>query len=55
MPVEDMEKKLNLYGVPSFEAVATTGQGVFTTVKGIIKQVVASVHSQLGEAQKMRA
>ena len=55
MPVEDMEKKLNLYGVPAFEAVAITGQGVFTSVKGIIKQVVANVHSQLGEAERMRA
>jgi small GTP-binding protein len=55
LPVEEMEKKLNLYGVPSFEAVAMTGQGVFTTVKEIIRQVVANVHSQLGQAERMRA
>jgi len=55
MPIDEMEKKLNLYGVPSFEAVATGGQGVFSSLKAIIKQVVANVHSQLGQAERMRA
>ncbi|NQT27608.1 GTPase domain-containing protein [candidate division KSB1 bacterium] len=55
MPIDEMEKKLNLYGVPFFEAVATGGQGVFSSLKAIIKQVVANVHSQLGQAERMRA
>jgi signal recognition particle receptor subunit beta len=46
-PVEEMQKKLNFFGVPAFEAVATQGQGIFTTLKEVIKQVVSRVQSQL--------
>lgn len=53
-PYDEMEKKLNFFGVPSFEAVATQGQGVFPTLKETIKQVVSHVRSQLGE-QRQRA
>jgi signal recognition particle receptor subunit beta len=54
-PVTDLEKKLNFFSVPSFEAVANQGHGVFATLKEIIKQVVHTVQSQLEENQKMRA
>jgi len=47
--VADMDKKLNLFNVPSFEAVAMKGTGVFTTLKEVIKQVVTHVQSQLEE------
>jgi len=36
-PVEEMRKQINLYGVPDFEAVATTGDGVFDTLRTIVK------------------
>ncbi len=54
-PVEEMEKKLNFFGVPSFEGVATQGKGVFASLKEVIKLVVHQVQSQLEEKQRMRA
>jgi signal recognition particle receptor subunit beta len=39
-PVEEMEKVLNSRGLPYFEAVATTGLGVFDTLKCISKLVL---------------
>ncbi|TDJ66361.1 MAG: hypothetical protein E2O39_16565, partial [Planctomycetota bacterium] len=35
MPIEELEKALNPAGVPSFEGVASTGQGVFPTLKAL--------------------
>jgi len=53
--ITGMETKLNFFGVPSFEAVATTGEGVFPTLKAVIKNVVGHVQSQLEGTQRMRA
>jgi mutual gliding-motility protein MglA len=53
--IAEMETKLNFFGVPSFEAVATTGEGVFPTLKAVIKKVVGHVQSQLEGSQRMRA
>jgi mutual gliding-motility protein MglA len=53
--IEEMQRRLNFFGVPAFEAVATTGQGVFPTLKAVIKRVVSSVQSQLEGTQRMRA
>jgi len=54
-PVEEMEKKLNFFNVPFFEAVAIEGKGVFATLKEVIKQVVSNVQSQLEGNQRMMA
>jgi signal recognition particle receptor subunit beta len=48
-PLAEMEQKLNFFHVPSFEAVATRGQGVFSALKQAIKMVVGSAQTQLGE------
>jgi signal recognition particle receptor subunit beta len=53
--ISEMEKKLNFFGVPAFEAVATRGDGVFPTLKAVIKKVVGSVQAQLEGTQRMRA
>ena len=53
--IAEMETKLNFFGVPSFEAVATAGDGVFPTLKAVIKKVVGHVQSQLEGTQRMRA
>lgn len=45
--VETLQKKLNFFDVPSFEAVAVKGDGVFNTLKSVINGVVAHVQSQL--------
>jgi len=39
-PVEELRKLLNPTGVPEFEACATTGQGVFDTLKAVAKLVL---------------
>lgn len=39
-PAPEMEKLLNPRGLPSFEAVAVTGVGVFDTLKNLAKQVL---------------
>jgi len=40
MSVEELDADLNPDGIPSFEAVAVTGQGVFATLKTISKSVL---------------
>ena len=39
-PIEELEKALNILKVPSFEAVATEGIGVFETLKAVAKLVL---------------
>ena len=45
--VEALQKKLNFFDVPYFEAIAVQGEGVFNTLKAIINNVVQHVQSQL--------
>ena len=40
MSIERMEKDMNNRGVPSFEAVASEGMGVFATLKAISKLIL---------------
>lgn len=46
--IEFLQDKLNIYNVPHFEAVATTGGGVFATLKSILSTVVASIQKRKG-------
>jgi signal recognition particle receptor subunit beta len=45
--VETLQKKLNFFSVPHFEAIAVQGDGVFNTLKSIINGVVQNVQNQL--------
>jgi hypothetical protein len=38
--IEELRRELNPTGVPDFEACATTGEGVFETLKAIAKQIL---------------
>jgi signal recognition particle receptor subunit beta len=40
VPVEEMDKLLNIRSVPWFEGVAVTGKGVFETLKAVARQVL---------------
>jgi signal recognition particle receptor subunit beta len=40
MPIERLERECNVRNVPSFEAVAADGRGVFATLKSCVKQVL---------------
>jgi mutual gliding-motility protein MglA len=43
MPVAEMDKRMNKFGVPTFEAVAYTGEGVFPTLKTLAAMVLESI------------
>ncbi|NMC72318.1 MAG: GTPase domain-containing protein [Myxococcales bacterium] len=47
-PVEEMRALLNTKGVPDFEAEATTGRGVFATLKAIAKLVFMELKRSRG-------
>ena len=42
-PIEELRRLVNSKGVPDFEAVATTGQGVFNTLKSVAKLVLTEL------------
>ncbi|MEO0652474.1 MAG: ADP-ribosylation factor-like protein [Planctomycetota bacterium] len=44
--VEQMMAQLNAHGVPTFEAIAATGQGVFPTLKGLASLVLKSIQAE---------
>ncbi|NOX88931.1 MAG: GTPase domain-containing protein [Calditrichaeota bacterium] len=46
-PVEALQRRLNFFNVPYFEAVAVRGDGVFDTLKAVINLVVRRVQDQL--------
>jgi hypothetical protein len=43
MTVEALDKAMNKFGVPTFEAVAATGEGVFPTLKVLAGMVLESI------------
>jgi signal recognition particle receptor subunit beta len=47
IPVEDLQYQLNKKKFPAFEAVATTGQGVFETLKMVSKSVLLNIKGGL--------
>ncbi len=55
LPVEELEKKINKYGVPTFEAVAVTGEGVFPTLKVLASMVLETINKIDKNAAKPRA
>jgi signal recognition particle receptor subunit beta len=42
-PLDEMKRLLNPLGVPDFEACATTGEGVFETLKAAAKGVLTDL------------
>lgn len=55
LPVQQLEETLNLYNAPSFEAVSSTGQGVFPTLKRISALILENLsrqHAAPDEPQK---
>lgn len=47
-PIEEMRKLLNPGGVPEFEASASTGEGVFETLKSVAKLVLTDLKRMAG-------
>jgi len=48
MSMANLDKHLNRHGVPTFEAVAVKGEGVFETLKGISKLVLKHLTRKYG-------
>jgi signal recognition particle receptor subunit beta len=46
LPVEELERRLNPTGAPTFEAVAATGEGVFPTLKALASLVLESINRE---------
>ena len=46
MPADRMYRTLNYKREPTFEAVATTGQGVFDTLKSVAKQILIELRKR---------
>jgi len=44
MSVEELDRHMNRFGVPTFEAVAKTGEGVFPTLKTLAGMVLESIN-----------
>ncbi len=51
LPVEVLEKHLNPWGRPYFEAIAIKGIGVFETLKGISRLTLAEIKRKLEEEE----
>ncbi|MEM7409037.1 MAG: ADP-ribosylation factor-like protein [Myxococcota bacterium] len=47
-PVEEMRALLNTRGLPEFEASATTGSGVFETLKAVARSVLRDIKQMSG-------
>ncbi|MCB0833603.1 MAG: GTPase domain-containing protein [Bacteroidetes bacterium] len=45
--IENLQKRLNYFSVPYYEAVGIKGVGVFDTLKAIINKVIGNVQKQL--------
>ena len=55
LSIPELENAVNIYGVPSFEAVAVDGDGVFETLKGISKLVLKNLSQKYGLEEEMAA
>ena len=43
VPLDEMKRILNPEGVPDYEAIAVKGDGVFETLKTVVKLVLAEL------------
>jgi len=50
MSTEELGRHLNVYGAPTFEAVANSGQGVFPTLKALAALVLKNIMKETGGA-----
>lgn len=48
LPVEQLDREINLYGAPTFEACAMRGEGVKETLTGVAKLVLKSLAEKYG-------
>jgi len=51
MPIPKLEEQLNLLAVPTFEAVATSGEGIYETFQGIARMLYSELKKRLEETE----
>lgn len=51
LPAATLDQKLNLLNVPSFEAIATSGEGIYDTFQSIARILYAQLTERLKKAQ----
>lgn len=47
IPLEQMRREINTFNVPDFEAVALKGEGVFETLRAVVKLTMDKVRKEL--------
>jgi signal recognition particle receptor subunit beta len=52
LPIEQMNKELNRWNVPTFEAQAANGTGVFETLRGVSKLLLSRISKDVIERDK---
>jgi len=52
LSVAELDKAVNFYGAPTFEAVAKTGEGVFPTLKKLSSMILENLNKQYGVGAK---
>jgi signal recognition particle receptor subunit beta len=52
LPVAQMNKELNRWGVPTFEAQAANGTGIFETLRGVSKILLAKISKDVIERDR---
>jgi signal recognition particle receptor subunit beta len=53
VPVDELDRRLNLFGAPSVPTVATTGEGVFTTLERVTRAVIEAYRADLPTATRV--
>jgi mutual gliding-motility protein MglA len=53
VPVDELDRRLNLFGAPSMPTVATTGEGVFEIIERVTRSVVEGYRADLPTASKV--
>ncbi|MEZ0231180.1 MAG: ATP/GTP-binding protein, partial [Planctomycetota bacterium] len=48
LPCEELDKKMNKFNAPTFEAVAVTGEGVFPTLRKLAQMVLEKLNKEYG-------
>src|SRR5438309_2463872 len=48
LPTDELDKKMNKYAAPTFEAVAVTGEGVFPTLRKLAQMVLEKLNKEYG-------
>ncbi len=48
LPTDELDKKMNKFGAPTFEAVAVTGEGVFPTLRKLAQMVLEKLNKEYG-------